>query len=87
MAVEVLADELDQAQRSGIILATDESSQSCVFFSTPDQNLLAAVAQAMDENPELIGLFLDAAWMVKLQGNSRNDPAFRRVHFVPRGVQ
>lgn len=87
LAAELLADELDHPNRAGMILVRSEEEGHSVFTTEVDSRLLATIAQAMDENPVLIGLFLTAAWMVQKEGLNKNDPAFRRVIFVSGGIQ
>jgi len=85
-AAFALADELEQPDRNGVILISDNGDTS-VFTTKIDSDLTASVAASIDRNPQLIQLFADALYLVNLMGENRADPGFRRILFTREGTQ
>lgn len=89
MSVAEAASELvDQlvtgAEHSALVLVrhTGDGTQTSVFVTDTGEQALATIASALDENPVLIGMFVDALRMVRSGGNNRHDPGFAPVIFA-----
>lgn len=72
---------------SGVILLRPSSEDECAstYATVVSDDLAVTVAMAMDENPELIGLFIQALRMVRSSGISKDDPGFAPVIFAGEG--
>lgn len=90
MSIEQAAAELAEQVVTGIghtaILMLRSNEGTSVFVSETGEQMLATVASALDENPELISLFIGALRMVRHGGNNRNDPGFAPVIFAGEGT-
>jgi hypothetical protein len=83
-----LADEvMEGLGHSAVVLLRNvqDGTQTSVFVSETGDEMLATIASALDQTPELIGLFVNALHMVRREGNSKNDPGFAPVIFVGEG--
>lgn len=87
-AAEKLATEMGEPGVTGVILLrqTSTDDQASAFATVVGDELAVTVAMALDENPSLIGLFVQALRMVRSGGNSKDDPGFAPVIFANEGA-
>lgn len=87
-AASELVDQVVGGGHSAVVLVrnVEDGTQTSVFVSCTSEQTLATIASALDENPVLIGMFVDALRMVRSGGNNKHDPGFGPVIFAGEGA-
>lgn len=86
LAADQLAKDIESSDYRGLIIQGCGEHEGTVYCSKMDAVGTGILASALDNNPELIKVLLDALQLVRQYGNSREDAAFNSVIFAMEGA-